>query len=73
LDQLKEQSNQHYGSLSNIAIIYARLGDKDQAFAWLEEAYQDRDELLIYLNIEPRLNSLRSNPHFIDLLQRVEL
>jgi len=49
------------------------LGDKEQAFAWLNRAYQERDNWLIYLNVEPRLGPLRSDARFTDLLRRVGL
>ncbi len=56
-----------------MAIIYAGLGEKEQAFAWLEEAYADRSARLPFLKIEPRFDSLRSDPRFADLVRRVGL
>ena len=56
-----------------IALIYAGLGRKDEAFKWLEEAYKVRDEGLTYLKIDPCLDPLRSDPRFDDLLSRVGL
>lgn len=56
-----------------IALIYAGLGKKDEAFEWLEEAYKVRDEGLTYLKIDPCLDPLRSDPRFDDLLSRVGL
>lgn len=52
------------------AVIHAGLGEKEQALAWLEKAYEDRSYLLTYLNI-PILDSLRSYPKFISLLKRI--
>ncbi|MGH9755415.1 MAG: TPR end-of-group domain-containing protein, partial [Blastocatellia bacterium] len=54
-----------------IAAIYTGLGENDQAFEWLEHAYLDRSGWMIYLKVEPMLDSLRSDPRFIDLLRRV--
>ncbi|MGH9898502.1 MAG: TPR end-of-group domain-containing protein [Pyrinomonadaceae bacterium] len=47
------------------------MGEKDQAFAWLEQAYVERSDGLIYLKVVPMLDSLRSDPRFTDLLQRI--
>jgi TolB-like protein/Tfp pilus assembly protein PilF/tRNA A-37 threonylcarbamoyl transferase component Bud32 len=55
------------------AAIHAGLGDRDAAFRWLDRAYDDRSDLLVYLHIEPRLNALRSDPRFSDLVRRVGL
>ena len=56
-----------------MAMIYTGLGEKDQAFAWLEKAYTDRVWRLPFLNVEPRFDSLRSDPRFADLVLRVGL
>jgi len=56
-----------------IAEIYAGLGERDQAFAWLEKAYQGRDFLMPFLKVNPRVDSLRADPRFADLLRRVGL
>ncbi|MDQ6652311.1 MAG: protein kinase [Acidobacteriota bacterium] len=71
LDELREMSKSRYVSPYLIAVVYAGLGDKDQAFAWLEQAYQDRSFFLIWLKVEPRFDSLRDDPRFQDLLRRV--
>jgi hypothetical protein len=56
-----------------IALVYAGLGDKDDAFAWLEEAYKTHSEGLTNLKIDPCLDPLRSDPRFADLLRRTGL
>jgi TolB-like protein len=56
-----------------IAIVYAGLGDKDDAFAWLDKAFDAHDKGLTYLKIDPCVDPLRSDPRFADLLQRVGL
>ncbi len=70
LDELRESSRQRYASPYGIAVVYAGLGEKDQAFAWLEKAYKDRDETLTGLKVDPKLDSLRSDPRFQHLLRR---
>jgi TolB-like protein/DNA-binding winged helix-turn-helix (wHTH) protein/tetratricopeptide (TPR) repeat protein len=73
IEGLKMAAERRYISPYSIAVIYLGLGDKEQAFAWLNRAYQERDNWLIYLNVEPRLDPLRSDPRFNDLLRRVGL
>jgi TolB-like protein/Tfp pilus assembly protein PilF len=62
--------SERYVAPYHIAIICAGLQNKDEAFELLEEAYQSRDEWLLYLKIDPRLDSLRSDSRFSDLLAR---
>jgi TolB-like protein/Tfp pilus assembly protein PilF len=56
-----------------IALVYAGLGKKDEAFLWLEKSFAARDKGLIYLKIDPCLDPLRSDPRFQDLVRRVGL
>jgi hypothetical protein len=49
------------------------LGDTNQALTWLERAYQERSDYLVYLKVEPMADSLRSDPRFQDLLHRIGL
>jgi hypothetical protein len=53
-----------------VAQDYARLGDKEKAFLWLEKCYAERVGLL-GLKVEPALDSLHSDPRFADLVRRV--
>ena len=53
--------------------IHGYLGEKDQAFEWLEKQYEDRDGTLLFLNIQPFFVSLRDDPRFTDLLRRLNL
>jgi TolB-like protein/DNA-binding winged helix-turn-helix (wHTH) protein len=62
-----------YYSAFIIATFYADLGDKEQAFHWLNTAYQEHDWLLISLNTNFRLDSLRSDPRFAELVRKVGL
>ena len=57
----------------HFAIVHTALGETDEAFARLEEAYAMRSEALVWLKVDPRLDPLRSDPRFIGLLQRVGL
>jgi hypothetical protein len=53
--------------------MYADLGDKDQAFKWLNIAYQERDFSLIGLKTDFLLDPLRSDPQFAELVRKVGL
>ena len=57
-----------------IATVYAGLGEKDKAFEFLEKAYQDKStDLPYFLKADLRMDSLRSDPRFQDLMRRVGL
>jgi hypothetical protein len=71
LDELNEVSKQIYVSPYNIALIYAGLGEMDKALAWLERAFAERSTWMLYLKVDPWLDSLRSEPRFQDLLRRM--
>lgn len=60
-------------SLNHLAALYAELGDKERALASLERAYQERDPWLPLDMAAPRLDPLRSDPRFQDLLRRIGL
>jgi eukaryotic-like serine/threonine-protein kinase len=73
LDQLKEISKQRYVPAYGFAIVYAQLGEKDQAFQWLEKSYQNHEGYVTILKIDPFFDSLRSDPRLTDLVRRVGL
>ncbi|HEV3062408.1 MAG TPA: tetratricopeptide repeat protein [Vicinamibacterales bacterium] len=54
-----------------VAEVYVSLGDKDEAFRWLERAYRERDAWLALLKVWPRFDALRSDPRFEDLVRRM--
>ena len=74
LDHLKELSAHTWVAPYNVAVIYAGLGEKDQAFDWLDRAYKDRSYYLAeYLPTDARLDNLRSDPRFAVLLRKTGL
>ncbi len=74
LERLIELSKRRYVPSYEISVIYAGLGDKEQAFAWLQKAYEERDSSwLLDVNLDPRFDDLRSDPRFADLVRRVGL
>jgi Tfp pilus assembly protein PilF len=56
-----------------IALIYGQLGDRDNAFRWLERAVEERSSFLLFIKVSPRVDPLRSDPRFRELLQRIGL
>ena len=74
MDHLNEVSAHSWVAPYNIAVIYAGLGEKDRAFALLDQAYKDRSYYLAtYLATDARMDSLRSDPRFAELSKRVGL
>jgi tetratricopeptide (TPR) repeat protein len=71
LNRLKELSQREYVSPYEIAEIHVALGEKDQAFEWLEMAYQVRSSDLRFLKVYQLWDTLRLDPRFADLLRRV--
>ena len=72
LDELQVLSKQRYVSPLDIALVYTGLGDRNSAFQWLERAYGER-VMRIQELAEPHFDSLRPDPRFEDLLQRIGL
>jgi tetratricopeptide (TPR) repeat protein len=75
LGEFKELSKQpqRYVSPYDLALIYMGLGDKDQAFVWLEKTYEERADILQHMKVSPRYDNLRSDPRFTELLRRMKL
>ncbi|HEX8708189.1 MAG TPA: protein kinase [Pyrinomonadaceae bacterium] len=73
LGKLERLSGERYISPYQFAVINVGLGNYDAAFEWLEKAYESRDEWLLWLGTEPKLDALRSDPRFTSLLRRVGL
>jgi len=71
LDDLKDPSRPTYASPFDVALVYVGLGDHDQAFAWLQKAYDERDRDILSLKVNPVLDPLRSDPRFADLMRRM--
>jgi tetratricopeptide (TPR) repeat protein len=72
LDELDSLRSTHqYVSPFHMALIYAGLGETDQAFDFLEQAYRDKDQWVTLLRSEPRLKELRGDPRFRSLVRRL--
>ena len=73
--KLKRIEAEESGYVAPFGLIwaYAGLNDKDQAFAWLERACEEHRDRIVWLNVDPLLEPLRSDPRFHDLVRRVGL
>ena len=73
LNELKRLSTERHVPPYSIAIIYSGLNDKDQAFEWLNKAYEARSIFLSLIKVETVVDNLRSDPRFKELLKRMNL
>jgi serine/threonine-protein kinase len=73
LDELVRSAKQKHVDPYNIGVIHASLGNIDEAFRWMDQAYQERSEELLLLKVDPRIDNLRSDPRYLDLLRKLKL
>jgi serine/threonine protein kinase/Flp pilus assembly protein TadD len=73
LADLHENAKHSYVSAYYFAIIHVGLGETDEAFKWLEEAYEERSGFMPFLKVDPIVDSLRTDARFVNLLQRIGL
>jgi serine/threonine-protein kinase len=71
LRELEEMAKRQYVSSTAFADIYLGLGDKEKALDWLEKSYQDQESACWYLKIDPIYDSVRNEPRFQALVQKV--
>ncbi len=75
LDQIKKRYQEHPGEAYNLWLLYAALDNRDQAFAWLEKAYEQRDFTLLYIRycrVDPPCKELSSDPRYTDVVRRIK-
>ena len=72
-EAFKAAAKKRYIPPTYFGMLYAGLGDKDKALEWLEKAFQERADGLTWLNVEPMLDDMRSDPRFQDLIRRIGL
>ena len=73
LEALRAAAERRYVPSYQFAAVHIGLGDHDQAFVWLDKAYEERADALVTLKVEPVFDPLRGDPRFSDLLRRVGL
>jgi tetratricopeptide (TPR) repeat protein len=71
LEELQEVLPRRYVSSYSIALIYLVLGYKEQAFEYLERAFEEKAYYMSWLKVDPRLDPLRTEPRFVSLLQKM--
>jgi tetratricopeptide (TPR) repeat protein len=72
LEQYQAEWRKNPGDPYDHAVLYARVGEKDHVFGWLEKAYQARSqELLFWLRTDPAFDALRSDPRYTSLIRRI--
>jgi len=73
LRELRAISAERYVPPYNLALVYHGLGDTTEAVRWLERGYNERDVRMVFLGVDPLWDSLRSDPRFTGLLERMKL
>lgn len=73
LDEILADASRRRVSTYEVAVIYAGLGEKGKSFEWLEKAFVERNEYLNYLMVDPRLDPLRGDPRYFEMLKRIGL
>ena len=73
LDELKRRQKKGYVPAAAFLHAYLGLGDNEQAFVWLEKAYDEHSAILQFAKVHPFLDPLRSDPRFQSLLHRIGL
>jgi len=71
LANLSSESKRQYVSPYYFAVVYVGLGKQEEAINWLEKAFADRSNGLVFLKVEPELDDLRSNPRFVALQRKL--
>jgi serine/threonine-protein kinase len=73
VDEMQEHARlKRYTSPFSIALLYAQMGEKNEALAWLEKTYEERNYRLLFIKVDARLDPLRSEPRFLHLVQRID-
>jgi hypothetical protein len=73
IEGLKDKRRRDYLRPYILAEDYAALGEKDLALEWLQKAYEERDDWIAWIKVDPIIDGLRADPRFAALLKRVGL
>ncbi len=73
IDELKTLAGRRYVQPIYMAFVSSQLGHKEETLEWLEKAYADHSFELVFINVNPQWDLVRSDPRFTDLLRRLRL
>jgi len=73
LEKMRQLSGGRYVASYDFAVIHLALGDLDRAFEWFQRAHTERNTLLIFVNVDPQFDPLRSDPRLVDLVRKMGL
>jgi len=73
LEELKRLRKTEYITAVSLAYVCAGLGEKDEALSWLEKGFEERAFQMQFLNVDPRLDNIRDDPRFKELVRKVGL
>jgi pentatricopeptide repeat protein len=73
LEKLKQRRETEYVPAGAFVNAYLGLGDKEQAFVWLEQAYREQSNILEFAKTHPFFDPIRGDPRFVDLMGRMGL
>ncbi len=71
LEELSKLSTERSDPTYHIALVHNGLGETEETLAWLERGFEQRDAKMVFLKVEPKWNSLRNEPRFVELMQRM--
>lgn len=72
LREMDALSRQRFVTSYGVALVHAGLGHKDEAFGWLDRAFEERSHWLVWLRLDPRWRNLRDDPRFAALVERIK-
>ena len=61
------------GNIYFTTCVYAQMGDKDKAFEYVEKTFQRREHWMVYIEVDPRFDTIRDDPRFQKMVKRVDL
>ena len=71
IKELERRYTDKVADARDLVVVYAGTDDKDKAFVWLEKAFADRSVFLVFLKLEPMMETLHSDPRWEDLERSV--
>jgi DNA-binding winged helix-turn-helix (wHTH) protein/TolB-like protein/Tfp pilus assembly protein PilF len=72
LREMEALAKRRFVTAYGMALVHTSLGQKDEAFNWLDKSFDERSHWLVWLRLDPRWNALRSDPRFAALIERMK-